>query len=148
MVKIPGTVAEGLAALGLTREQAGLPPLQSKIPPKRQDLADTFERLWLRFGPHEKYILVREYRFCPPRRWRFDCCWPNYNVAVELEGGVWTRGRHTRPAGYQKDIEKYNTATALGYRVLRFTANDLEQSPMQTIERVVFLLNASDKWKD
>ena len=107
MVKIPGTVAEGLAALGLTREQAGLPPLQSKLPPKRRDLADTFEQLWLRFGPHEKYTLVREYRFCPPRRWRFDCCWPNYNVAVEL-GVEFGLGADTRD---QRDTRRTSKST-------------------------------------
>jgi very-short-patch-repair endonuclease len=147
MVRVPGTVAEGLAALGMTYEQAGI-ERKAKMPPKRRDLADTFEQLWLRFGPHEKYPMVREYKFCPSRKWRFDAAWPKYDVAVELEGGVWSRGRHTRPAGYQKDIEKYNTATALGYRVLRFTANDLEQSPMQTIEQVVSLLDVIYKWRD
>ena len=62
----------------------------------------------------------REYLFCPGRRWRFDFCWPEFMVAVEVEGGVYG-GRHTRPEGFAKDIEKYNTATFMGYRVYRFT---------------------------
>lgn len=47
-------------------------------------------------------------------------------VAVEIEGGKWIRGRHQRPTGFQSDIEKYNEATRLGWRVLRFTGDDLK----------------------
>ena len=65
----------------------------------------------------------REYRFHPTRRWKFDFCWPSKMVAVELEGGTWTGGRHTRPVGFEQDCEKYNEAAIMGWRVLRFTAN-------------------------
>lgn len=62
-----------------------------------------------------------EYVFAPPRKWRFDYCWPKQKVALEIEGGVWTRGRHTRGSGFLKDMEKYNTAARMGYLVLRTT---------------------------
>lgn len=62
-----------------------------------------------------------EYRFLPPRRWRFDFAWPGSRVAVEVEGGSWVAGRHTRGAGFEADCEKYNTATLAGWRVLRVT---------------------------
>lgn len=65
----------------------------------------------------------REYKFHPVRRWKFDFCWPSKMVAVELEGGTWTGGRHTRPVGFEKDCEKYNEAAIMGWKVLRFTAN-------------------------
>jgi very-short-patch-repair endonuclease len=64
---------------------------------------------------------VREFRFHPPRRWRFDFCWPDQRLAVEAEGGVYSGGRHVRGAGFEKDAEKYNAATIDGWRVLRFT---------------------------
>ena len=60
-----------------------------------------------------------EYRFHSKRRWRFDYAWPATRVALEIEGGVWVRGRHIRPAGFLKDIEKYNAATCMGWAVLR-----------------------------
>jgi very-short-patch-repair endonuclease len=63
----------------------------------------------------------REYRFAPPRRWRFDFAWPEIRLALEIEGGTWVRGRHNRPGGFAKDLEKYNTATLMGWRLLRFT---------------------------
>lgn len=63
----------------------------------------------------------REYKFHKVRRWRFDFAWPERMTAIEIEGGVWSGGRHTRPSGFVKDAEKYNAAAALGWAVFRFT---------------------------
>lgn len=68
---------------------------------------------------------VKEYKFHPERRWRFDFAIPEHKIALEVEGGVWTQGRHTRPQGFLGDIEKYNTATLMGWRVFRTTPTDL-----------------------
>lgn len=68
---------------------------------------------------------IKEFKFHPERRWRFDYAIPQYKIALEVEGGVWTQGRHTRPQGFLGDIEKYNTATLMGWRVFRTTTNDL-----------------------
>lgn len=62
-----------------------------------------------------------EYRFHPVRQWRIDFAWPSLKLAVEIEGGIWTRGRHTRGAGVKADMEKYNVLSAvMGWRLLRF----------------------------
>lgn len=66
---------------------------------------------------------VQEHTFAPPRRWRFDLAWPALMVAVEVDGGTWTQGRHTRGSGYELDCEKLNRAAALGWRVLRYTTS-------------------------
>ena len=63
----------------------------------------------------------REHKFHATRRWRFDFAWPVQMVAAEIEGGVWTGGRHTTGTGYTDDCEKYNHAVALGWKVFRFT---------------------------
>lgn len=68
---------------------------------------------------------VREHRFAPPRQWRFDYAIPDHRIALEVEGGVWTKGRHTRPRGFLGDIEKYNRATLMGWRVFRCTPKTL-----------------------
>ena len=68
---------------------------------------------------------VKEFKFHPKRRWRFDYAIPEHRIALEVEGGVWTGGRHTRPQGFLGDIEKYNTATLMGWRVFRTTPDDL-----------------------
>ena len=78
---------------------------------------------------------VTEYRFAPPRRWRFDLAWPGQALALEIEGGVFTGGRHTRGAGFVKDMEKYNMATVLGWRILRVLPKHLETPQTLTIVR-------------
>ena len=70
--------------------------------------------------------VVQEHKFHPDRRWRFDFAWPEQKIAAEIEGGVWTRGRHTRGKGFINDCDKYNAATLLGWRVFRFTREHID----------------------
>ena len=69
-------------------------------------------------------IPKREWRFHQVRRWRFDYALPDLMLAFECEGGVWTGGRHIHPSGFLKDMEKYNTASLLGWVVYRFTPKE------------------------
>ena len=70
---------------------------------------------------------IPEHWFHPARKWRFDyLAWNERGrVAIEIEGGVCTYGRHTRGKGYINDMEKYNFAAIMGYRVLRFTPDQI-----------------------
>ena len=43
----------------------------------------------------------------------------------EVEGGVFSEGRHTRGMGFMKDMEKYNNAVMLGWRIVRCTPTTL-----------------------
>lgn len=80
---------------------------------------------------------VREHRFHGTRRWRFDYAWPAQMVALEVEGGVWTGGRHTRGAGYLGDVDKYNEAALLGWLVLRCTPSKLRTQGLALLQRAV-----------
>jgi hypothetical protein len=71
------------------------------------------------------YAPEAEFKFAADRKWRFDYAWPARRIALEVEGGVYTQGRHTRGSGFVKDMEKYNRATVLGWRVLRVTPQQL-----------------------
>lgn len=62
-----------------------------------------------------------EYRFHPVRKWRIDWAWVEHRIGLEIDGGVWIGGRHTRGAGWAKDTEKLNTLAALGWRMFRTT---------------------------
>lgn len=75
-----------------------------------------------------------EFRFAPPRMFRFDLCWPDQKVALEREGGKFTMvrcqcgrkrtvfvSRHHSRKGLEKDIEKYNIAATLGWLLIRVT---------------------------
>jgi very-short-patch-repair endonuclease len=74
-----------------------------------------------------------ELRFHPVRKWRFDVAYPG-QVAVEIDGGQWKAagGRHSRDS----DREKLNEAAVLGWRVLRFSTQQLEANPEQCIDTV------------
>jgi hypothetical protein len=51
-------------------------------------------------------------------------------IAVEIDGGVFIGGRHTRGTGFVRDMEKLNLAGLLGYRVFRFTPQQLRSGEM------------------
>lgn len=70
-------------------------------------------------------IIAAELVFHPKRKWRFDYAVPELRLAIEIEGGIWTKGRHTRGAGYQGDLDKYNAAKLLGWDVFRFSVDDV-----------------------
>ena len=67
---------------------------------------------------------VPEYQFHQTRRWRFDYAWPLHKFALEVEGGIWTQGRHTRGAGAAADLEKYSEAALHGWRLLYVQPRD------------------------
>lgn len=73
---------------------------------------------------------VPEFQFHDTRKWRFDYVIPNQSpsaptVAIEIDGGVWTQGRHTRGQGYLGDLEKFREAAAMGYAVYRFSTQEV-----------------------
>ena len=81
---------------------------------------------------------IPEHRFSPPRRWRFDWAWLEQKVALEQEGAVWVNGRHTRGAGVIKDMEKYNQAAVLGWKVLRATPQQVASGEILDTLKEVF----------
>lgn len=86
---------------------------------------------------------VREHRFAAPRRWRFDYAWPERRLALEIEGGTWTGGRHVRGQGYERDCEKYNAAALAGWTVLRVTTAMVRDGRALALLQEAFSTNAS-----
>ena len=68
------------------------------------------------------------------RKHRFDFAFPDYKVAIEVDGGAWMPGggRH----GQDKDREKLNIAASLGWRVFRFSPQMLQKDPEGCIKLV------------
>lgn len=90
-----------------------------------------------------------EYRFVQERKWRFDLCWPDKMVALEVDGGSYGRtitchncgqivkmplqdgrqvvvrlgGRHNSGIGFEKDREKWAHAVIMGWRIVGVTPN-------------------------
>lgn len=61
------------------------------------------------------------------RSWTCDMVWIEKKVALEVEGGVFIGGRHTRGKGYTDDCEKYNALQINGWVVLRYTTTHLRK---------------------
>jgi very-short-patch-repair endonuclease len=85
-----------------------------------------------------------EYRFHPVRKFRFDYAWPNEKVALEVEGGVWNRGAHGRGTGIVRDMEKYNLAATMGWKVLRVLPKDLPRD--ETLAMLAHVLGILEAW--
>ena len=103
------------------------------------DLEHGFLAAWREQYPDDAHLPEREYLFAKHigRKWRFDFAWPRFKVAVEMEGGG---GRHHTFSGAHNDAEKYNAATAMGWRILRFTAKHMRE-PREVVKLVTDVLN-------
>jgi len=96
---------------------------------------------------------VPEVKFCETRRWRWDYCWWTYwqdvvstpgdvfrrpGLALEVQGGIWSRGRHATGAGIKGDMEKFSEGAALGWRLLLVEPKDLcSPATMDLIRRAL-----------
>ncbi len=81
---------------------------------------------------------VREFRFAPPRMWRFDWAWPDRRVALEYEGGTWSNGGHVRPRHYTSDCIKYAEAALHGWVVIRATAEMVREGvALELVQRAL-----------
>lgn len=79
-----------------------------------------------------------EYRFHPKRRFRFDLAWPQYRVAVEIDGATWSRGRHVRGSGHEADCVKRNLAGEQGWLVLTYPNRLVENGEaIRQLERIL-----------
>lgn len=80
----------------------------------------------------------REHIFAPPRKWRFDFCWPDLMVALEVEGGVFKGHGHRSLGKFLRDMEKYNEAALLKWTVLRCTPDKIESGKVfRLLERAL-----------
>lgn len=89
---------------------------------------------------------LTEYRFHDTRRWRFDFAWPELKLAVEVEGGGWSGGRHTRGAGFEADLEKYDAAMRMGWNIYRCAARLISDG--SALKTITFLIESSHQKKE
>ena len=82
---------------------------------------------------------VCEHRGIEGRKFRFDCANVKERIAIEVEGGLWITGRHNRPVGMMQDMEKYNAAVIAGWRVLRYTPEDIKKTPWKITGDIIKL---------
>lgn len=110
-----------------------------KIPPPLSPLE---ELLALQIRSDKLPPPKREFKFKASRKWMFDFAWddPCYRLAVEVEGGIHSGGRHTDPKGFERDAEKYNEAALMGWVLLRFTSGMIRRGEaISTLKRALLL---------
>lgn len=79
-----------------------------------------------------------EHIFHNERKWRLDYAWPEKKIALEVEGGVFTGGRHTSGIGFMGDMEKYNQAVLYGWRIIRTTPSNLLKTGTLDLIRQIY----------
>jgi hypothetical protein len=79
-----------------------------------------------------------EYAFAKSigRNFRFDHCWNEW-LALEVQGGIWTGGRHVRGAALLDEHEKLRYAVLLGYSVIFCTPKEVESGEIFAFVREV-----------
>lgn len=98
-------------------------------------LEDQFLSLWQAHYP--QLILEREFsdidawekdyqeryaRSKRSKRYRLDFAHPLSRCGIEIQGGVYNRGRHVTGSGYERDCKKYNLAYTSRWTIFLLTA--------------------------
>jgi len=85
-----------------------------------------------------------EFWFCKTlgRRYRWDFAWPDHFLALEIEGGSWTGGRHVRGKSFEEDCLKYTLGAFLGWRVLRVNNHMVDDG--RAVLMVAYALGEAD----
>lgn len=97
----------------------------AKAKEQARKLAELVEGYLTKLPKYEKEIM-----FHPKRRWRFDYAWTDLKIALEIHGGVFTNGRHTRGKGFSEDKVKMNNAQLLGWIVIEATTAQVKDGLM------------------
>jgi very-short-patch-repair endonuclease len=111
--------------LGIEKRR-GAPIAKTIVKRKKSKVSEGEQMMANAIRLHKIDGYQQEYRFHPERMWRFDFANPEKMIAVEVEGGVFSQGRHTRGKGFEDDCEKYNAAALMGWKVLRFSTGQVK----------------------
>ncbi len=111
----------------LKQEEPARVSIQSKVAASRTSYNSVVVTAF--FKEHNLPAPVYEHQFCLERKWRFDLAFlpfaPGNRVAIEVQGGLWTKGAHVRPARMIAEFEKWNTAASMNWRILFVTPDQL-----------------------
>lgn len=118
---------------GKAKKAEAVAPQQRASSPFEEKFLSLFTATCALRGTEDQLHPEREYRFSPPRKWRFDFAWPHVRVFLELEGGTFSGGRHTRGSGFARDCDKYNSATLQGWVGFRIPTGGLSEALVEQI---------------
>jgi hypothetical protein len=68
-----------------------------------------------------------ELQIIPGRKFLHDFGWPAFRVVIEVQGGVWARGKsgHSSGTGIVRDMEKLSLTSVAGWRTIQVQPKDL-----------------------
>jgi very-short-patch-repair endonuclease len=99
-------------------------------------LENQFASLWLYYYP--KIDLHQEYRFAPPRRYRWDFCHPESKVAIEIQGGIFMKkSGHNTGSGVTKDYKKACLAAAKGWKIFYLSSSMITENYLKLIAQTI-----------
>ena len=84
--------------------------------------------------------MVRQHKPFEDVGYAYDFAWPDRTpvVLVEVQGGIYTGGAHTRSRGVLRDMDKVNRAALRGWLVLQVSAEDIKRGKaLQLIQEVL-----------
>ena len=107
-------------------------------------LERSFETYWIQLGdgtvftPQHRGIFshINKRKKAIMTRHTFDFAFVAEKIAVEMQGGIYGRGRHVRPIGYHNDRAKMRKAMKQGWLVLEYTTKDIDEDPASMIEEI------------
>lgn len=75
--------------------------------------------------------------------WRYDFFFPDYDLAVELNGGTWVNGGHNRGNHLQSEYRKINASALLGHTLLIFDTGMVKSGEaVQRVKAIIDLIDA------
>ena len=81
---------------------------------------------------------VREYQAIPGRKFRFDFCFREERLLIEINGGTYNGGAHGRGVGINRDYEKGNLAVVHNWRVLSFDTKQVKSgAALEVVEQLI-----------
>lgn len=100
-------------------------------------LENQFASLWESYFPRIK--LIKEYQFYPSRRYRWDFAAIESKVAIDIQGGIWSKSRmgDNSGSGINKDCEKFCLAASTGWLVFPLTDKMIELQWLEAIAHTI-----------
>jgi very-short-patch-repair endonuclease len=84
----------------------------------------------------------RNVRLIEGRLFTWDFVWRAQRVCLEVQGGTWSQGAHSRGAGQARDAKKQALATLAGWRCLAVTTDQIRSGEaIRWIEQALKMLS-------
>lgn len=79
--------------------------------------------------------------FSLERDWVYDFAWIDKLICLDLQGGGWVRGGHSRELGMANDFNKHNAALLLGWRPFLASTSMIDNDPISLVNSILVLLD-------